>query len=646
MTFLVSTTKKLIIIDDNLENAYSIDSNHGVYYGISFSEKCIYVAGRRSPYGIDLEGRVKQKGIILCYDFNFNLVDILEPAFPLRDIHQLCWYDNKLWVCNTHDNMIAIYDEKNWNQWYPFGKPTDSVNSDTHHINSIFIDNKYIYLVGNKNKAGKIYCFDISSFDLVREFNLGFGSHNCWYESQTIYTLSSLTGEILSENGLASKVNGFLRGAIITKNFNFIGVSENFSNRDQRPYSDSQIIKFSKDWEELEILSISKCGMIHDMRKIGDIDLAHLSCISSKVNINDICFLYPKITTSKKKLKYHSNLDDISLKDPRFTTGNRQNFFKKVNLTSALKYNYGNHRSGWSYAINSLRDLHNQRGIFVDGFIEKKFNWGTDPGDFRNNPEPYKQPWIGFIHCPPNMPKWFNYELAPQSIFSTQLWQESVKYCQGLFCLSEYHKRWLEKHLNIPIASLIHPTEIPKVKFSMDRFLSNPEPKIVQVGWWLRKLHSIYYLPVNSLRKAILDPGRSGIDKLFEIEKKLFELKPDNQSVELINYLTNFDYDDLLSKNIVYLDLYDASANNSIIECIVRNTPVLVNPLPAVREYLGEEYPFYFCNLKEAAEKASQISLIEETYLYLKNYSFQNKLTSNYFADSLVVTKIFQDLPT
>ncbi len=317
---------------------------------------------------------------------------------------------------------------------------------------------------------------------------------------------------------------------------------------------------------------------------------------------------------------------------------------KKINLTLALQHNYGNHRSGWSYASNSLRDLHNDRGIFVDGFIEKKFGWGRDPGDFLNNPQPYQKPWIGFIHCPPNMPKWFNYILAPQGIFSSQLWQESIQYCQGLFCLSEYHKKWLEQYLDIPLASLIHPTETPKVKFSMDRFLSNPKPKIVQVGWWLRKLHSIYYLPVNNFQKAILNPGRIGLDKLFEIEKKLFKLHPDYQSVEVINYLSDSNYDDLFSQNIVYLDLYDASATNTIIECIVRNTPILVNPLLAVREYLGEGYPFYFRNRIEAAKKASELGLIEETYFYHKNYILKKKLKSDFFVTSLANSEIYENL--
>ena len=49
--------------------------------------------------------------------------------------------------------------------------------------------------------------------------------------------------------------------------------------------------------------------------------------------------------------------------------------------------------------------------------------------------------------------------------------------------------------------------------------------------------------------------------------------------------------------------LHGASANNMVIECIARATALLVNPLPAVVEYLGEGCPFYFRSLAEAAEK-------------------------------------------
>jgi hypothetical protein len=42
------------------------------------------------------------------------------------------------------------------------------------------------------------------------------------------------------------------------------------------------------------------------------------------------------------------------------------------------------------------------------------------------------------------------------------------------------------------------------------------------------------------------------------------------------------------------MDLYDATSNNAIVECIIRNTPIIVNKLPGVVDYLGENYPLYF----------------------------------------------------
>ena len=64
-------------------------------------------------------------------------------------------------------------------------------------------------------------------------------------------------------------------------------------------------------------------------------------------------------------------------------------------------------------------------------------------------------------------------------------------------------------------------------------------------------------------------------------------IKELDSSVKIIDKLSNEDYDNLLTKNIVFIKLVDASAVNTIIECIVRNTPIIVNRLPATEELLG-----------------------------------------------------------
>ena len=68
-----------------------------------------------------------------------------------------------------------------------------------------------------------------------------------------------------------------------------------------------------------------------------------------------------------------------------------------------------------------------------------------------------------------------------------------------LITLSDYNTNFLENHpiikkFNIPIKTLYHPTETPEVKFNYDKFLANTDKKVLQIGWWLRKLHAIYLL--------------------------------------------------------------------------------------------------------------------------------------------------------
>ncbi len=108
-----------------------------------------------------------------------------------------------------------------------------------------------------------------------------------------------------------------------------------------------------------------------------------------------------------------------------------------------------------------------------------------------------------------------------------------------------------------------------------------------------------------------------------------------NTDVEIIKYLENDIYDNLLKNNIVFIKLIGASAVNTLIECVVRNTPIVVNKIPAVVEILGDTYPLYFETLEEASEIIN-LKNIEKAHNYLKKLdktnlkieSFQNKFNS------------------
>jgi hypothetical protein len=86
-----------------------------------------------------------------------------------------------------------------------------------------------------------------------------------------------------------------------------------------------------------------------------------------------------------------------------------------------------------------------------------------------------------------------------------------------------------------------------------------------------------------------------------------------------MKYLKNIDeYDELLTKNIVFVDLFDASANNTVLECIVRNTPIVINKINSVVEYLGEAYPLYFEDISQINSLLT-LENITKSHIYLQN---------------------------
>ncbi len=316
----------------------------------------------------------------------------------------------------------------------------------------------------------------------------------------------------------------------------------------------------------------------------------------------------------------------------------------KINMTGQWDHFYGQHRSGWKFAVHCLKELHNPKGVRFDAFIERTFAWRP------NEVNPHMEPWIGFIHIPPNIPDWFQGYQSNDNIFKTDAWKQSAPFCKGLYTLSDYHRRSLQAKIDIPVNNLLFPTETPEIKWSWEGFEANKEKKVIQVGWWLRKIHSIFQLPCGNYKKVFLKVNYFNWDDLIQKEREILKNEGTFRdemlySTETVTFLPDHEYDRMLSENIIFLHLYDSSANNTIIECIARNTPILVNPLESVVEYLGEHYPYYFNSLEEAAQKAADFDLIYRTHLYLVNHPIKEKLTGDYFLKSFIESENYQNLP-
>lgn len=312
-----------------------------------------------------------------------------------------------------------------------------------------------------------------------------------------------------------------------------------------------------------------------------------------------------------------------------------------INLNLSGCKGFTAHRSGWAFCINALRPFHSTSGILVDDFLERSFAWDLSGYYYGANQYnlPYREKWVGFIHNPPNTPPWFDFYNSPQAILGREVFQASLQHCACLITLSEYLKDWLQARVDVPVISLRHPTETPHHKWSPVKFMQNKQPPVIQIGYWLRRMEAILDLQTPYPYKKMWLPSNSAytMEVLGVYEKtrtKFWEDKYRWSGVGYSEWVSNDTYDKLLSSGIIFLNLYDSSANNAVIEAIARNTPILINRVPAVVEYLGEDYPLYYNNLEEAAHILSNRQNIFDAHEYLKNMD-KIWLSGNHFATDL-----------
>lgn len=309
-------------------------------------------------------------------------------------------------------------------------------------------------------------------------------------------------------------------------------------------------------------------------------------------------------------------------------------FQKKIKFES-VPTQWSHHRGGWSHVLNTLQRLQSEDGTLLISAIEE---WVSDERCVTED-------WVGFIHQVPRN----NYVYYPdlERLIDDKYFLRSLLKCRGLFVLSQTAKDYLTNHLpvSVPIARLLYPlTPFPKEKmFDWSKF----EGKVVFIGEFLRNFQAFFDLQVpndGSLRKYLLKSQGVRFDKLRNCNMELIRLVTNDSVTVIEERLSDEEYDDWLSGSIVFLNLYDAPANTVVIECIGRGTPLVVNRLAGIEEYLGKDYPLFYDTLQEASAILSDTTKLQAATDYLKSLPIKARLTEDHFLSSLTNTSIYRSL--
>lgn len=367
---------------------------------------------------------------------------------------------------------------------------------------------------------------------------------------------------------------------------------------------------------------------------------------------NDVSSLHVSqndITSSISSLKVQRSEVDkkifelIQMEDDMLFNGN---FFRPLKMLDWSYFNGGSkfHRGGWHSLLEHLQFknyLTSDKGILFADILEQYFVW--DYG------KPLEEDWIGISHMTPNTSQ--IHRLADVNLlFSNQNFQNSLKYCKGLVFLSDYMKNYADKYFNysLPTFSLKHPVAEDIQQFNLNDFKNHSSKRVILLGKQMRRISSIYLLNTR-FRKAWM-PGTSEKKFAFKIVKSEMDMMGlkaykhfNPRLVEFLHYPSHHKYDEVLRTNIILLDLYDASANNSILELLQGNVPFFCRRLPSAEQYLGKDYPMFYNNLDYVHEILKKDEYILNLYRvaneYMKNLN-KDDLRYEFFSRKLL--RIFQ----
>ena len=255
-------------------------------------------------------------------------------------------------------------------------------------------------------------------------------------------------------------------------------------------------------------------------------------------------------------------------------------YSKNFYLTTTKYFESVNHCFGWKLVINQSIRNHvlckhkNSNNINLIDCMEQFFLW---------NDQSIQHDWYGIIHYCNNLPSFYTKNERIDGIIEKIIQNNSIKFCKGIIVLSNYSQKIVNNifhklNYQIPVYPLKHPIPIINNKFSIKKFKEQKTYKIIQLGIQYRKVSTIFTIQSKYEKIWLSGANSHKRTKILSRELKYLNINKTN-NVSVLERVSNCNYLDLILNNIVTIPLWDASANNSLIECFEMNIPAFISPV-------------------------------------------------------------------
>lgn len=272
-------------------------------------------------------------------------------------------------------------------------------------------------------------------------------------------------------------------------------------------------------------------------------------------------------------------------------------------------YCKGQHRSGWPFVHEALSRVADGTGPLLDDFVDASFG-------YRPVRTAYSEPWVGIVHHPAKIESPLAADVRWQVARHLQrhrLWRYSRPNLRGVVCMAPGLAELLHKWLRVPVLLLKHPTGTARTWEPAARRC------LWQVGFFLRDTQFVHQMPeLKPWRRARTSPLALRWAAMRDAKLRRARTQ---RAVDDVPRLDAEAYDERMARGVCMTKLFGAAANNVVVECMARDTPLLVNRLPEVEWYLGQEYPLFFDSqdLDQAARNVYDEKRVLAAHEYLRD---------------------------
>jgi hypothetical protein len=285
------------------------------------------------------------------------------------------------------------------------------------------------------------------------------------------------------------------------------------------------------------------------------------------------------------------------------------------------------HYNGWQFIMDSVKEdiVDIGSNIILDSFVDSCF-WRTKDNIYSN--------WVGIVHSVGSDPSGLHHQTLC-NLVQHHWFLKNKHTCIMLITLTKHTADILRNLIDIPVVNAYHPKTCEKI-FDIQKYLKNPV--LNQSGFHARDIEK--FVNFNSRIKKQLYVSE-GYPK-FCVARFLSNT---SHNIEIKNcFLNNYEYISNLTCGIGFGYYTDMAASNSLLEHIVSHTPIVVNKLPAIIEYIGEDYPLFYEDIQHDPDHY----LLDEKYIsrcgdYLEERSKLDIFSIDRFKQDLLMLDLIRD---